>query len=222
MRLIMIIGFLCFTSTLNAQEFRVPSVDSSRANKWDFSFSILSTESESYSSANESGLDISSETGWGFGIGYNLNTHFALAFDFSYSQPRYTATLVDENDVPASFSHKMTINTGQFKGIWNFVDGPLTPYAELGLGWTYLDSNVASSPPITGCWWDPFWGYICDTFYSTYNDTSFSYSGGLGVRWQITPGFFLRGSYNLLKIDMSNSAGDPELYSWRMDIGTSF
>lgn len=222
MRLITVTGLLLITTTISAQQFRVPSVDNSRANKWDFSFNILATESEKAGSTNGSGLDISSETGWGFGIGYNLNNNFALAFDFSFVEPRYTATLVDEEDVSTTISHKMTISTGQFKGIWNFADGPLTPYADLGLGWTYIDSNVSSSPPITGCWWDPFWGWICGSFYNTYSDTSFSYGGGLGLRWQITPGFFLRGSYNLLKIDMSSSVGDLDLNSWRVDIGTSF
>jgi opacity protein-like surface antigen len=222
MRLIIVFGFLCITSAVSAQEFSVPSVDNSRAYKWDFSFNILSTESEEAGSSNGSGLDIGSETGWGFGIGYNLNKNFALAFDFGFVEPRYTATLVGEDDVPTKISHKMTISTGQFKGIWNFVDGPLTPYADLGLGWTYIDSNVASSPPTTGCWWDPFWGYVCSNLYNTYSDTSFSYGGGLGVRWQITPGFFLRGSYNLLKIDMSSSVDDLDLNSWRVEIGTSY
>lgn len=223
MRLAVLVSLLFFVTVTAAQEFRVPGVDDKRANKWDFSFNILSTESDTLSGQNGSGLDIKSETGWGFGIAYNLNAHLALGFDFSYVEPSYTATVIypDEPE-PTQISTKMTISTGQFKGIWNFVDGPLTPYADLGLGWTYLDSNVASSPPVTGCWWDPFWGYVCRTFADTYSDTSFSFGGGLGVRWEVTPRFFLRGSYNLLRVDVSGASDDINLNSWRIDIGTSY
>lgn len=222
MRLLTLVSLLLLATVATAQEFRVPGIDDNRANKWDFSFNILSTESDTLSGQNGSGLDIKSETGWGFGIGYNLNAHLALGFDFSYVEPNYTATVVYEDEPTQTISHKLTISTGQFKGLWNFVDGPLTPYAGLGLGWTYLDSNVASSPPVTGCWWDPLLGYICATFAETYSDTSFSYGGEVGVRWEVTPRFFLRGSYNLLRIDVSGSSDDINLNSWRIDIGTSY
>lgn len=222
MRLLTLVSLLLLATVATAQEFRVPGIDDNRANKWDFSFNILSTESDTLSGQNGSGLDIKSETGWGFGIGYNLNAHLALGFDFSYVEPKYTATVVYEDEPTQTISHKLTISTGQFKGLWNFVDGPLTPYAGLGLGWTYLDSNVASSPPVTGCWWDPLLGYICATFAETYSDTSFSYGGEVGVRWEVTPRFFLRGSYNLLRIDVSGSSDDINLNSWRIDIGTSY
>lgn len=222
MRLLTFVGFSLLATIATAQEFRIASVDDTRANKWDLSFNILATESDSLSGSNGSGLDIKSEIGWGFGIGYNLNAHLALGFDFSYVQPKYTATVVYEDEPTQTISHKLTISTGQFKGLWNFVDGPLTPYAGLGLGWTYLDSNVASSPPVSGCWWDPFWGYVCRTFAETYSDTSLSYGGELGVRWDVNPRFFLRGSYNLLRIDLSGSSDDLNLNSWRIDIGTSY
>ena len=213
---------LSVSATCAAQSFRVPSVDESRAKKWDLSFNLLRTESESTSGTNGSGLDVDSETGWGFSIAYNLNSRIGLGFDFSSVRPDYTATLVDEDGEVTKISHTLSVSTGQFKGIWNILEGNFTPFVEGGLGWTYIDSNVASEPPITGCWWDPFWGWICGSFFNTYSDTSFSYGGGLGLRWQVTPRFYLRGAYNLLKIDLSSSAGDPQLDSWRVDIGTSF
>ena len=222
MRIVILLIFLSAFSATQAQNFRVPSSDESRAQKWDFSFNILGLESEQANGTNGSGLKIDSETGWGFGIAYNINKRFALGFDMNFVKPGYTATLVDEDDEVTTINHKLTISTGQFKGVWNILQGPLTPYVEGGLGWTYIDSNVASSPPITGCWWDPFWGYICNTFFNTYSDTSFSYSGGLGVRWEITPQIFLRGGYNYLKVDLGSSAGDLKLGSWLFSVGTSY
>lgn len=222
MKLATLICLYFVSATLSAQSFRVPSVDNNRASKWDLSFNLLHTESEKAGGANGSGLEIDSELGWGFSVAYNLNTHFGLGFDFSHVRPNYTAKLVDEDGVSTEIRHTLDITTGQFKGIWNFLEGPLTPYAEAGLGWTYIDSNVASEPPVTGCWWDPFWGWICSSFWNTYSDTSFSYGGAVGVRWEINPSVYLRGGYNLLKVDLSSAANDLSLNSWRVDIGTSF
>ncbi len=222
MKKALIIILCSLSATATAQSFRVPSTDNGRAGKWDLSFILFNTESEDYGSSDGSRLDLDSDTGWGFGIAYNVNANVGLGFDFSYVQPDYAAVLVDENGVPTEISTELDIVTGQFKGIWNILQGPLTPYVEAGLGWTYIDSNVASSPPITGCWFDPFWGWICDTFYSTYSDSSFSYNGALGVRWQINPRFYLRGGYNQLRIDLSSAADDVDLSTWRIEIGTSF
>ena len=55
---------------------------------------------------------------------------------------------------------------------------------------------MTSSPPQTGCWWDPWWGYICATEWKTFATTKFSYNLGLGVRWDINNALFSRASYN--------------------------
>lgn len=222
MKTAIIIFLLSLSATAAAQSFRVPSADNSRANKWDMSLLIFNNESEDYGSNGGTRLDLDSDTGWGFSVAYNINANIGLGFDFSYVKPRYNAVLIDENNEATEISSKLDVSTGQFKGIWNIFKGPLTPYVEAGLGWTYLDSNLASSPPITGCWFDPFLGWVCGTFYSTYSDTSFSYSGALGVRWQVNPEFYLRGGYNQTRIDLSSAATDIDLSSWRVDIGTSF
>jgi len=222
MRLFSTLCLLCLAGAVTAQEFRVPSVDNSRANKWDLSFNLIGLESESTSGPDGAGAKIDSEVGWGFGFAYNLNKNFALGFDFSFVEPRYNATLVDEDGDVTNVSTRLTASTGQFKGIWNILDGPITPFVEAGLGWTYLDSNITSGPPVTGCWWDPWWGYICSTYWNTYSDTSFSYGGGLGLRWDVTSSFFLKASYDLLKVDLGSSAGDLNLNNWKIDIGTSF
>jgi opacity protein-like surface antigen len=209
-------------ATAEAQTFRTPYGDQSRDNKWDMSFRLLSSGSESAGSANGSSIDVDSEVGWGFGFNYNINEHFALGFDFDFVKPRYEAKLIDESQDVTTIRTRLTVSTGQLKGTWNMLKGPLTPYVEAGIGWTYLDSNFPSGPPVTGCWWDPFWGYICNTFYSTYSDTSFAYSGGLGVRWEINPLVFLKGGYRQQRIDLGSRTGDVDLESWRIEVGTSF
>jgi hypothetical protein len=84
---------------------------------------------------------------------------------------------------------------------------------------TSLDSNIADGLPTTGCWWDYWWGYVCRSYWSTYSDTSFSYGGGLGIRWDINGALFMRASYNLLKIDTGGNSNDPTLDMGRIEIG---
>ena len=102
------------------------------------------------------------------------------------------------------------------------MDGPFTPFAEAGIGWTYFDSNVLDSDPIVGCWWDPFWGYICDAFYSTYSDTNFSYHATLGFRWDFSMEMFAKASYRWLEVDLGSGAAKPMMEQALLEIGWRF
>jgi opacity protein-like surface antigen len=90
------------------------------------------------------------------------------------------------------------------KGTFNFLEGPITPYVELGFGWTAVDSNIADGPPVTGCWWDPWWGYVCAPYWDTYTEDLTSWSAGLGVRWDINRMWGLKASYNRLEFNNSD------------------
>jgi len=102
-----------------------------------------------------------------------------------------------------------------------FLEGPLTPFVLGGIGWTWVDSNVPSGLPETGCWWDPWYGYICTSYQDTYAKDYFSYSLGLGGRWDVTPGFFLRGSVVWQWMDLGK-AGTTDFPGGRLDIGFIF
>jgi opacity protein-like surface antigen len=199
-----------------------------REGKWDLSLAAIYLGSESVSGGGEPGQQGSSleiEDDWGFGIniGYNFTNHWALSFDMSFLRPRYNATLVGENpgDPPETFSHEMDMFSGLVKGTYNILNGPVTPFIDLSAGFTYIDSNVADRPPTTGCWWDPWWGYVCQTFTSTYSDTRFNYGGGFGVRWDINRDLFLRASYSIMVIDLGSSS-DPTFDVGSLAIGWSF
>ena len=128
----------------------------------------------------------------------------------TFLEPSYELTLVPDepNPTPLTINEKLTLFNGMLTGTYNILKGPVTPFVDLTAGWTHVDSNVTDRPPVTGCWWDPWWGYICRSYWSTYSDTSFSYGGGLGVRWDISSAIFMRASYNMLRID---GGSDPTL-----------
>ena len=194
-----------------------------RAGEWNIALEAVYQGSESSSSGNGAGLNLRDDWGFGFMLNYNFTNHLALGFDMTFLEPRYDATYVpDDGTGPQTLSHKASIFHGQLKGTYNLLEGPLTPYVDVALGWSSVDSNVADGPPVTGCWWDPWWGYICRSYYSTYDDSNWTYGGGLGIRWDINRDVFMRTSYNVLQMDVSgpSDAGNSNLV--RIEIGLRY
>ena len=197
----------------------VSAASSDRSRSWEATIQVLGTGSESRNGENGSGVDFDSATGWGFGVAYNFNEHLAVGFDGAFVKPKYTATFNTDEDGLVSLRHKASVFNGQLNGTWNIMKGPFTPFLQLGMGWTHIDSNVADGPPVTGCWWDPWWGYVCSNFYSTYKDTRFSWGAGAGLRYEFQNRMFVKGSINRVEIDGGNNAVDPKFDLWKLELG---
>jgi opacity protein-like surface antigen len=195
-----------------------------RANSWDYSLGAIYQLGETLKGKGGSSLDVDSEVGFGFGLGYNLTDRLALGADFNYLRPDYTAIITDADDptVEQRVDHTLTQFDFRFKGTYNFLDGPFTPFVEAGLGWTQLDSNVAKGPPVTGCWWHPYWGYVCSNYYRTFSGTDFAYGGSLGVRYAFKGGGFIRADYSLYKLDVGGQLGSPQLDAVKLQYGWNF
>lgn len=196
--------------------------NNSRAQTWDFSVAALYQNGSSSGGDGGSSLEVRDTWGFGFNFGYNFNDRFAIGADFDFLRPGFKATMVSDTSPPESrvIDHTANQFNGRVKGILNIMDGPLVPYVEAGFGWTYVDSNVASGPPQTGCWWHPWWGYICSNFYNTFSSTEFSYGGALGVRYELRGNTFLKLSYNYWEIDAGTTK--PTIDSFRLDYGWRF
>lgn len=215
-RLMLPLILLIVVSSANAQS------RGERAETWDIGVQASYLGSNTLDGEQGSSLSIDSE--WGFGLWgtYNFTNRLALGFDINWTQPRYEARFIPEDDPdPVTISTRLDIFSIQGRGVFHFFEGPLTPFVEAGIGWTNVDSNVSSSPPINGCWWDPWWGYICRPFYSTYQENLLSYSGALGLRWDINPYYGLRAAYGLMGFDSSSRSenGDFDMarleFAWR-------
>ena len=196
-----------------------------KANTWEWSFAVLYQESKSMSSQNGSSLNISDEWGFGFNIGYNWTNNFAVSVDLDFLRPDYSAVLVDDMVTPPDVTvidHEFSQFNGRIKGTYRFLEGPFRPFVEAGIGWTYFDSNVTDGPPIIGCWWHPWWGYICDGFYNTFTETTFTYGAGLGFQYQFPGDSFLKASYNVWQLDGIGVAGDDNLSGGRIEYGWNF
>jgi opacity protein-like surface antigen len=202
----------------------------SRAQTWDFSVGGIYQFSGSSDGEMNSSLDIDSELGLGFNVGYNLNSHLNISADFEFLRPDYTAKLITQPDpnpgnlppTETTIKHRLSQFNGRLKGTYYLTEGPLVPYVEAGLGWTYIDSNVADSPPQGFCWWHPWWGYICESFVSTFSSTEFTYGGALGLRYELSGQSFIKASYNWWKLDTGSERSDPQLESIRIEYGWRF
>ena len=192
-----------------------------RAQSWDFSVGGIYQQGDSAAGEGGSSFKVDSAFGFGFNVGYNLTDMFNISADFDFLRPDYKAVLVNETDPTDTLTidHSMSQFNGRLKGTLNFMQGPFVPYVEVGYGWTYLDSNVADGPPQTGCWWHPWWGYICSNFYNTVSSTETSYGGGLGFRYEIRGGAFVKLSYNLWKLQAGGDAAEPEMETVRLEYG---
>lgn len=194
-----------------------------QAGDFEYSFGVVQSLSDSVDGRQGSSLNLSSRTGFQFGIDYYLQRKLSVGFDMTWVRPKYGATLVpDDGGDPIDVSYRADIFTGQFNGAYSFIDGPITPFVEASLGWTYFDSNISGSPPIVGCWWDPWWGYVCDGFYSTYNSTSFSYGAAAGLRWDFRRDLSLKGSYRWLEVESDRTVNKPVLEQVTLEIGWRF
>lgn len=204
-RLFILFLLLIVSTTVHAQRFNTKQTyDNLRHGQWEVSLLTQYQNSTDLSGKGGSSLDVDESWGWGFTIGYNLNAKWNFQYKFTMVEPDYSAYIVpgppenpdDPVIPPQTIDYKLSKYSHAFNATYHFFDGPLTPFLQAGAGWTKLDSNIIDRPPSTGCWWDPWWGWICNTTWSTYDSTDFSYNAGIGLRWDVNGALYLRGTYN--------------------------
>lgn len=198
-RSVLLLLLLALSASAEAQRFNQKNpYENQREGRWEASLVVGQVDGASQSFDNGSSIDIDSQFGWGFTFGWNWTEKLHLSWRFMLAKPDYTAVIVPENPEipPQTLDYKLDRYSNQVDLTYHFLRGPLTPFVQAGIGYSKLDSNVPSAPPATECWWDPWWGYICNTTWKTYDATEFTYNVGLGVRWDVNGALFLRGTWN--------------------------
>lgn len=190
-----------------------------RDGSWDFGLTLVDQSAENLIGEQGSTLEIAGRTGWGITAMYNLNDYLAVGLDFGWNRPNYLATrIIEEPMAPNTIRTKLDMFSYELKAALHFIDGPITPFVEASAGWTNMDSNIPDQPPTSGCWWDPWWGYICDSFYSTYSKTRFSYGGAAGLRADLGSGLGIKASYGVKEIDTSNATQAAVFNLWKLEL----
>jgi outer membrane assembly lipoprotein YfiO len=171
-------------------------------------------------------LELDPAFGIGLGFGYNFTNRLALHLDGSWARSDYRAEIATTNTVgnpTGTTKADGTLDTATVALDLSYyiLDGPLTPFLTGGVGWTFVDSNIPSGPPQGVCWYDPWYGYVCTSYQNTYTNNYFSYNLGLGARWDVMSGFFLRGSVGWQWVDLGR-AGTTDFMGGRFDLGYIF
>ena len=220
---------LCAAACLVSGLSPAAAADSERAETWQFYIPVSYISGESFQGESLTSVDLAGDTGFGFAFGYNFNERWFLGFEITFMDMNFDATIAQDNGMAPDMMPDELVNLSgsfdssslQFTGQFNFLDKAITPFIRASLGSTYIDSNIPSAPATGTCWWHPWWGYICNSWQPTYDDTSFSYGAGIGVRADVGERFYLEASANQMRIDFDSSE-EPEFTGYRLNMGWLF
>jgi opacity protein-like surface antigen len=196
---------------------------------WEFRIGPVFLESKNVGFNGGSHADIDSTTGVKIGAGYYVTDQLIIGGNFSWAQSTFNGTVQgNPSGIPGGPTITSRIENGHvdfstmmFDATYTFLHGPIRPYGVVGLGWNWLNTNIASGPPQTGCWWDPWWGYVCSGYQPTHGASSFTYQAGAGVQFNFNRAFAVDLDYRYTWIDLSNANGTPGfggvslLFVWR-------
>jgi opacity protein-like surface antigen len=193
------------------------------AGQMEFRIGPVFTFSDSVDFNGGSNATIESTVGFKLGIGYHLTDHLVLGGDFGYFAGDFHGNVASGvPGVSASVEGgSLYTSTLLFNAKYTFLPGALRPYVTGGFGYAWIDTNIASGPPQTGCWWDPWWGYICSGWQPTHNTSAFTYNIGAGLELNLNQGFGIDLDYRENWLDLSNTHGTPSfgamnlLFVWR-------
>jgi len=174
----------------------------------------------------QGGATASTSDDWGFGLGMGVNYTDNISFnaDVSWNRISYGASRVldDGNNTVESIRSKLDTWSIRLGGDYYFTNGPVSPFVNGNIGWSFLDTNIPDGPGGTVCWWDPWWGYICQGYRTTFTENTFTYGWGAGVRMELGRTNFIKLGYYDLKIDYDRSTGSSTSDQIRLEYGWSF
>lgn len=190
---------------------------------FEFTIGIPHLQSETTSFDGGTVVDTESSTGLGFGFDWRFADRWSAGATLAMHDIDYTASIalagsplgapgeIVRNDLD---TQSLMGHVKRYFGGYNRV----APYARGALGWVSIDTNIPSGPPVGVCWFDPWWGLVCDSFQPTRTTTELGAALGLGVRWDFSRRVFLDASVGREWIDF-DSADRPDFTELRIAFG---
>jgi opacity protein-like surface antigen len=167
--------------------------------------------------------EFDSSFGFMVGIGYDLSDHFEVGANFTYFERDYDADIA--GDVPGEVfpvSGGIDSMGAMFDLTYNMMTGPFTPFLVTGVGWNWVDTRIPTEPPQVGCWWNPWYGYICSGFQDTKTVDGLAYELGAGLRYRFNESVALSGSYRMVWVDFPKADGTPSFDGFQLVLGWGF
>lgn len=163
-------------------------------------------------------VDLNDDFGVSLWWGYRFSENLDLQVSLDWSDINYDATLQSGtfSGVQARASGDIETFVPKVVVNYNFLKGPVTPFVSAGLGWAFIDTNIPNSQVEVGCWWDPWWGYICTPYQSTKSVDAFTYQVGAGVRWDFNQSYSARLFYEKHWLDYSKATTTPDFDQFKL------
>jgi len=179
---------------------------------WDFGLDVIYQDSADIDFKGGSTASLDSDWGLAVVFGYRFNPHLELGFSLDWQSIDYDAVLQSGTspDVTIGVSGDLDAVTPRVYVNYNILDGAFTPYVTAGAGWSFVDTNIPNSRVQVGCWWDPWWGFICTPYQSTKSIDDLVYHAGAGLRWDIATGFSMRLAYEKHWFDYNQATSTPD------------
>ena len=193
-----------------------------REGMWETSLGVVFENSTDVDFEGGTTADIESGTGFKLGFAYHYTDNLEFGANFGIDQADYTADLVAQTGQTIPVKGELEYTTLMFDGTWNFMSGPFTPFVTGGIGWSWVDTNVPTGLPQTGCWWDPWYGYICTTYQDTKTIDGFAYQLGAGLRYDLSDTFAVHGSYRVTWVDIDRATSTPQFDGFQLSLGWKF
>lgn len=218
--IVVLASALCFASAVNAQ-FVTPGGD--RTGDWETRIGVIFNNSSDADFEGGTTADFDSDVSFLIGLGYHFSESLELGGNLSFGQRDYEARIAGDQPgevFPVKGETESTML--MLDATWNFMPGAFTPFVTAGLGWSWVDTNIATAPPQVGCWWDPWWGYVCTGFQPTRTIDGFAYQLGAGLRYEFSDTFSVNGSYRITWIDFEQAQSTPDFDGFQLSLGWRF
>lgn len=170
-------------------------------------------------------VDFDSDYGFRAAFDYSYTDALQFGASFGLGQRSYEADVAGAGENAGNIyavKGDLDFMTLLMNGTYNFMSGPFKPFVTAGIGWSWVDTNIATQPPQTGCWWDPWYGYICTTWQDTKTIDGMTYSAGIGARYDFSDSVAVHASYRIDWIDFGEADGTPSFDGFELSVGWKF
>lgn len=200
--------------------------DGSRAGHSEFRVFANGLNSSDIDVENLDSFNTDSDIGLGFGYDFNYTDQLSLGFTFTYNNQDFDSEVVlADNDTGlngnnSNIKGELDNYTFMANGTYYFMEGKFTPYIGVGVGWTWLDSNVIESYDGRTCWFDPYWGtWVCGNLYDTYDSDGFTYAANFGLRYDVSDRYFVKAEVQNNWSELSHANGTSDQFIYRIAFG---
>jgi opacity protein-like surface antigen len=191
---------------------------------WDFGADLIYQFSQDIDFDGGSSASLDDDLGLALTFGYRFSDRFELAFGLDWNKIDYDVNVASGNVGGQSFSGHGDLEafTPYIGANFNLFSGNLTPYLTGKVGWSFIDTNIPNGPPVSSCWWDPWYGYVCGTWQETRNIDELAYAVGVGVRWDASSTITVRFGYERTWLDYGEATSTPGFDQLRVGIAARY